>query len=89
MTITSEGQIAVNEQEVTPETLRSTLEYKLAISGEKHVILRADKEALHGELLLVMRMAKELGAQSIAIATEPKQPQGISNGTSQGSTQPT
>ena len=72
VTITSDGKMAINEQEVTRETFFAALKKKLLHSDEKHVILRADKEALHGDLLMLMRAAKELGAKSIAIATEPK-----------------
>ena len=72
ITLTSDGKMAVNEQEVAPKDLESALKKKLRHSDEKHVILRADKESLHGDLLMVMRMAKDLGAKSMAIATEPK-----------------
>lgn len=72
VTITADGKMAVNEQEVTKESLLSLLKKKLARSDEKYVILRADKDSLHGELLFAMRAAKEYGAKSIAIATESK-----------------
>ena len=72
VTLTPDGKMAVNEQEVTRETLPPVLKKKIQHSDEKHVILRADKESLHGDLLMVMRFAKELGAKSMAIATEPK-----------------
>lgn len=71
VTLTSDGKIAVNEQAVTAGQLGSVLKMKLAHSGEKHVILRADKESLHGDLLMAMRLAKEYGAKSMTIATEP------------------
>ncbi len=74
VTLTSDGKMAVNETEVTPQTLDSTLKKKIQSSESKHVILRADKESLHGDLLMVMRLAKEYGAKSMAIATEPKNP---------------
>ena len=73
VTITPEGKMAVNEQEVAREGLEAALKKKLSKSDEKHIILRADKESLHGDLLYVMRIAKELGAKSMAIATEPKE----------------
>lgn len=73
ITITVDGKIAVNEQEVARASFESVLKKKLAKSSEKHVILRADKESLHGDLLYAMRLAKDLGAKSIAIATEPKE----------------
>jgi biopolymer transport protein ExbD len=34
------------------------------------IILRADKDALHGHLTDVMARAKDAGAQSMTIATE-------------------
>ena len=74
VTLTSDGKIAVNERVVSAEELGPALKMKLAGSGEKHVILRADKESLHGDLLMAMRLAKEYGARSMAIATEPKNP---------------
>lgn len=73
ITITPEGKLAVNEQEVAPQNLESVLKRKLAKSGEKHIVLRADKESLHGDLLFAMKLSKALGAKSIAIATEPKE----------------
>jgi len=72
ITITPDGKMAVNEQEVTAEMLESVLKAKLFYSYEKHIIIRADRESLHGDLLMVMRMAKALGAKSMAIATESK-----------------
>ena len=72
VTITPDGKMAVNEQEVPRDGLQSALKKKLRLSDEKHVILRADKESLHGDLLFVMKIAKEQGAKSMAIATEPK-----------------
>jgi biopolymer transport protein ExbD len=64
--------MAVNEQQVTLEELDLILRMRLNRSYEKHVIIRADQDSIHGNLLLTMRKAKEFGAKSIAIATEPK-----------------
>lgn len=74
VTITADGRWAVNENEIAKDKLNSALKNKLNRSAEKHVIIRVDKESLHGELLYAMRTAKSLGAQSIAIATEPRKP---------------
>ena len=72
VTLTHDGRIAINEQEVTKTDMEAVLKSKINASDSKHVILRADKEAFHGDLLHAMRLAKEFGAKSIAIATEPK-----------------
>jgi biopolymer transport protein TolR len=71
VTIAADGRVAVNETEVTLKGLDSVLKAKLLKSAEKHVVIKADEAALHGELLIVMRSAKALGAKSIALATEP------------------
>jgi biopolymer transport protein ExbD len=38
------------------------------------VIIKADKEVLHGRVVEVMDIAKAAGAVRLAIATEPKTP---------------
>jgi biopolymer transport protein ExbD len=38
------------------------------------VIIKADKEVLHGRVVEVMDIAKSAGAVRLAIATEPKAP---------------
>lgn len=76
ITIIPNGKWAVNEEEIDKENLMGSLKKRLAASNEKHVILRADQDSLHGELLYAMHAAKTLGAQSISIATEPKQKNG-------------
>ncbi|MBI1979547.1 MAG: biopolymer transporter ExbD [Elusimicrobia bacterium] len=73
VTITSDGTMAVNEQIVSASDLEQVLKNKIQSSGEKHVIIKADKESLHENLLLVMRLAKGSGSKTIDIATEPKE----------------
>lgn len=48
------------------------LRLRLAASESKLVVLRADQEALHGELTDLMGRAKDAGAASLTIATDPK-----------------
>lgn len=52
------------------QELREALQGKLAASQSRLVVLRADENALHGELTSLMSMAKEAGAASLTIATE-------------------
>jgi biopolymer transport protein ExbD len=77
VTISSDGRMAVNEQDVTDQILEPVMKRKLSQSSEKHIVVRADKEALHGNLILVMSTAKKLGAKSMSIATEPKQTKAV------------
>ncbi len=73
ITITPDGKMAVNQDEATQETLERILKKKLAASENKRVILRADAQSSHGDLLYAMKIAKDLGAKSMSIATEPKE----------------
>ncbi len=72
LTITPDGKMAVNQDEVTQDTLAAVLKKKLAKSENKRIILRADSQSSHGDLLFAMKIAKDLGAKSMSIATEPK-----------------
>ncbi len=73
LTITPDGKLAINQDEVTRDNFESMLKKKLAKSENKRVILRADSQSSHGDLLYAMKIAKDLGAKSMSIATEPKE----------------
>jgi biopolymer transport protein ExbD len=45
---------------------------KIKKNKDKFVIIRADKDALYGDILEVTAMAKKAGAKSIVLATEQK-----------------
>ncbi|MFH2205022.1 MAG: biopolymer transporter ExbD [Elusimicrobiota bacterium] len=73
ISISRDGSMAVDAR--TYKTLRSMkepLKYAIAQTEEGLVVIRADKEALHGVLTEVMALAKVSGAKSIRIATERK-----------------
>jgi len=71
VTVTSEGEILVDDQTVTPDTLYAVLEEALGKSREKLVILRGDKRVLLGQAVNILDLAQKAGATGIALATRP------------------
>lgn len=71
LTLSKDGEYALDYEKFSdPKKLEETLRQKLADSESKLVILRADKDALHGQLTDLMARAKDAGALSMTIATE-------------------
>jgi biopolymer transport protein ExbD len=70
VTVTSEGEILVNEQPTDEANLFATLEAALEESREKLVILRGDKRVLLGQAVNILDLAQQAGAQGIALATK-------------------
>lgn len=71
LTLSKDGEYALDAEKFTDaKLLGEALKIKLAESESKMIILRADKEALHGQLTDLMARAKDAGALSLTIATE-------------------
>ena len=71
LTLGKDGDYALDYEKFTDvKKLEDALKVKLAQSDSKLIILRADKEALHGQLTDPMARAKDAGALSMTIATE-------------------
>jgi biopolymer transport protein ExbD len=73
ITLSKEGEYAVDQAKFTdPAQAQAALKARLDASESKLVILRADKDALHGKLTDLMARAKDAGATSLTIATEQR-----------------
>jgi biopolymer transport protein ExbD len=73
LTLSKDGQYAVDQFKFDDVKLaQAKLREKLAASESKLVILRADREAYHGQLTDLMARAKDAGALSMTLATERK-----------------
>lgn len=71
ITLSKDGEYAIDARKFTdPKLLGDALKSALAQKESKMVVLRADKDALHGQLTDLMARAKDAGAQSLTIATE-------------------
>ena len=67
--VTIENNTRVNEK-ATMENLELLLTEKLKLSAEKNVVIKADKELSHGDVVEIMTISKNAGATSLDIATE-------------------
>lgn len=70
VTVTQQKEISLNGRRVSEQELQRELETELAKSTDKTVIFEGDKNILLGETVKILEMAKEAGADKIAIAAE-------------------
>jgi biopolymer transport protein ExbD len=65
-------RLYLNDDSVQLDELGARLQERLRDRPDSVVIIKADKEVLHGRVVEVMDIAKSAGAVRLAIATEPK-----------------
>jgi biopolymer transport protein ExbD len=75
LVLTRDDRLYVNDDLVETTQLGTRLRERLSGRPDGVVIIRADKEVMHGRVVEVMDIAKGAGAVRLAIATEPKAPQ--------------
>jgi biopolymer transport protein ExbD len=68
--LTANGGIYINQKRVSEEGFIEELRKALGQSSEKLVILEGDRDAILGDAVRIMEMAKEAGAEKIAVAAE-------------------
>ncbi len=61
--------LALNEKEVLPRNLQSELAAMLKEYPDRLVVIRADKNLTHQEVLNILTIAKHAGATRMAVAT--------------------
>lgn len=61
--------LALNEQEVMPQELQQELAAMLKEYPDRLVVIRADKNLTHQEVLNLLTIAKHAGATRMAVAT--------------------
>jgi biopolymer transport protein ExbD len=71
ITLGKTGELAVNEDIVTPDKLREILKMLLAKKQNKNtlVVVRADREVPYELIRVILREAREAGANRLAIST--------------------
>ena len=74
ITYTIEGRLLVNDIEILPEELGQVIAEELERDPYQLVIVRADKDVLHNDVLEILASMKKVGAKRIACAT--KRPKG-------------
>ncbi len=69
ITLTDQRELFVNEEQVTRENLVEVLKRELPKTSKQEVVLNADKGLILEEIVQVMDLARQGGAQKLAIAT--------------------
>jgi biopolymer transport protein ExbD len=72
--LTRDNRLYLNDDPLQLTELGGRLQERLRDRHDGVVIIKADKEVLHGRVVEVMDIAKGAGAVRLAIATEPKAP---------------
>ena len=70
LSVTSDGDVYVNEKEVQWSKIQGELESLLAESEDKLVVVRGDRELSLGRTVEVMDIARRSGAVRLAIAAD-------------------
>lgn len=71
LTLTRVGELYLDRVPVTLESLPARLRQALAANSQLVVIVNADREVPHGQVVAVMDAAREAGVARLAIAVEP------------------
>lgn len=71
VTVTADQKLEIDGKPVPIDSLRTALEAALQASPERNVILQGDRDVVLEQAVRVMTIAKEAGAEKIAIATAP------------------
>lgn len=74
VTITAQGQLAVNGQGIAFETLQAFVTQLKGQNPELVVIINADSQATHGQVVAVMDQLRAIPGVKLAIATRRNSP---------------
>ena len=73
ITLTKEGQLFLNKEEVGRESLLQSLRQQLEKNPELLVIVNADDGVQHGKAVEIMDEARQAGVAKLSIAVKPKE----------------
>ena len=72
ITLTKEGRLYYQDARVSLEKLRAALQQTYQQQPGMRLVIEADTQVQHGQVVEVMDMAKLVGIERLAIATAPK-----------------
>jgi biopolymer transport protein ExbD len=73
--ITQEHEIFIEKQKVQINQVKELMKYQFMQKGTKSVAVSADKTTLHGEVVDVINILKDAGAEKFLITTSPQKNQ--------------
>jgi biopolymer transport protein ExbD/biopolymer transport protein TolR len=68
--LAADGTLALGEERLDRETLRTRLRQELEEADRKIVVLRADAATTHGEVVELMDLIREAGAEGMTVAAK-------------------
>jgi len=71
--ISKEGGFFINRQEVSIEQVKSRLQQGLQRNKGLLVIVKADTEVEHGDVVLLLNLAQEVGVKKLSIGARQNQ----------------
>ena len=72
LTVTKEGGIFLERTEIKPEDLENKIRSIMKYREDNEILLKGDKDALHGFVVQVMAGIKRAGVDKLGIVTEPE-----------------
>lgn len=73
ISVTADGQLAVDRQPVTLSTLSSVLRQQQESRHPAVVFINADRQAAHGTVMAVLDAARQVGIERVSFQTSPEQ----------------
>jgi biopolymer transport protein ExbD len=73
VTISADGNIAIDKQPVGRDEIQDTLKARLAKNPELLVLINADERVEHGFVVEVVDEARQAGVAKMAIAVKPRE----------------
>lgn len=72
LTLDAEGHITVDNDPVSIGDAKSLMQRRMAENANAAVVLQADKDAAHGQVVAIMDMLKGAGVTKLSIAAEQR-----------------
>ena len=72
ITMTTDGKVFIDKQEVPRENVRTVLQQRLSEKPDLLILINADERVEHGRVVDVLDNARQAGVTKMAIAVKPK-----------------
>ena len=70
ITVAKDGAIYVDQEQIPAELFKARIQAQLARQTDTAFILRADKQAEYGRVVMILDELKAVGVKKVAVATE-------------------
>ena len=70
ITVAKDGAIYIDQEQIPAELFKARIQAQLARQTDTAFILRADKQAEYGRVVMILDELKALGIKKVAVATE-------------------